>query len=182
VRCRNYPVNDPEMHVGKPAPTPRGPAHVAAAAGDTVALAARNATELEAVCPVTGNTPLIWAAEMGHIGAVWLLLDAQVPLDVRGYLGATALCRAARRAHLPVLMALLAEGANADLPNLKLQYPLHFAAFKRKPEIVTALEQHGANVSVLDRKGRTPAEDTSDEDIRNEIKRAQARRAQAWSR
>lgn len=176
------PLNDPEIHTGKPPPEPRGPSHVAAAAGDTNALAVMSAPELEAVCPLTGNTPLIWAADMGHIGAVTLLLDAKVSLDVRGYLGATALCRAARRGHLPVLKALLAKGADADIPNMKLQYPLHFAAFKRKPDVVHELVRHGANVLVLDRKGRTPAEDTSDEDIRSQIRHAQARRIREWSK
>jgi phosphoglycolate phosphatase-like HAD superfamily hydrolase len=167
-------LKDPEMHAGKPPPAALGPAHVAAAAGDTQALASMSSQKLQGVCLQTGNTPLIWAADMGHLKAVELLLEAEVPLNIRGYLGATALCRAARRGHLPVLKALLAQGADADLPNMKLQYPLHFAAFKRKQEIVRELVRCGANVWVLDRKGRTPAEDTGDAEIRSEIRQAQA--------
>lgn len=49
-----------------------------------------------------------------------------------------------------------------------------FAAFKRQPEAVALLLAHGAcNPFVLDRKGRTPAEDTKDELIRQLIQAAQ---------
>ena len=67
------------------------------------------------------------------------------------------------------------RGADPDLPNVKLQYPLHFAAFKHKPEAVRVLLQHGASPLSLDRKGRTPAEDTSDGAIRDAIRAAQQR-------
>ena len=50
-----------------------------------------------------------------------------------------------------------------------MQYPLHFAAFKKHPDAVSILMKYGANTLVLDRKGRTPAEDTSDEAIRDAI-------------
>lgn len=56
-----------------------------------------------------------------------------------------------------------------DIPNDKMQYPLHFAAFKKQANAVKVLLEFGANTMVLDRKGRTPAEDTSDEEIRNVI-------------
>ena len=50
----------------------------------------------------------------------------------------------------------------------------HFAAFKRKPAAVAALLAHPTcDPFVLDRKGRTPAEDTSDEAIRAAIIAAQ---------
>ena len=56
---------------------------------------------------------------------------------------------------------------------------LHFAAFKLKPEAVRVLLQHGASPLVLDRKGRTPAEDTSDDNIAAEIMAAQTARVAA---
>ena len=56
--------------------------------------------------------------------------------------------------------------ADPDIPNVKLQAPLHFAAFKQKSKAVAALLRAGANPLVLDRKGRTPAEDTADPGIR----------------
>ena len=86
------------------------------------------------------------------------------------------MCRASRRGHVEALRALLAApGVDADQPNEKLQSPMHFAAFKRNPEAVEVLLGHGANTLVLDRKGRTPAEDTSDEAICSVILEARAR-------
>ena len=69
-------------------------------------------------------------------------------------------------------MKELLTNANAD-PNIcneKMQYPLHFAAFKKHPEMVQLLLQSGkCDTMVKDRKGRTPAEDTSVDEIRNTI-------------
>ena len=68
-----------------------------------------------------------------------------------------------------MLKQLLAAGANMDVPNDKLQYPLHFAAFKEKKDAVAILLESGANPRSLDRKGRTPAQDTKNEEIRDMI-------------
>lgn len=62
---------------------------------------------------------------------------------------------------------LLAAGASPNVPNAKLQFPLHFAAYKQHPACVAALLAAGASPLVLDRKGRTPCEDTSDVAIRD---------------
>ena len=61
-----------------------------------------------------------------------------------------------------------------NLCNDKLQSPLHFAAFKKQPEAAALLLAHPAcDPFVLDRKGRTPAEDTSDSTIRAAVVAAQ---------
>lgn len=118
----------------------------------------------------SGNTPLIWAGDLGHLDIVDFLLGLDnINIDVRGYLGATALCRAARRGHVDVIQRLIEAGANMDIPNDKMQHPLHFAAFKENEEVVKILLECGANTRVLDRKGRTPAEDTKNERIRQII-------------
>jgi HAD-hyrolase-like/Ankyrin repeats (3 copies) len=124
-------------------------------------------------CPQTGNTPLIWAADAGHDDVVEFLLQQQPSvstlvkiMNIRGYLGATAVSRAACRGHVGCLEQLAAAGADLDVPNDKMQYPLHFAAFKQKMDCVYKLLEHGANPYVLDRKGRTPSLDTSNEEIR----------------
>jgi HAD superfamily hydrolase (TIGR01549 family) len=161
-----------------PAPTPNCAAATAAVADDVSALQSLKRDVLAAACPATGNTPLIWAADAGNLRAVEALLSAGVPLDHQGYLGATAVSRAARRGHSRVLESLLTAGANPDIANVKLQFPLHFAAFKRHPEAVGILLERGANPFVLDRKGRTPAEDTSDEAIRSGIVEQQRARVQ----
>ena len=93
-------------------------------------------------------------------------------MNHRGYLGATALARASRAGHVNVLSILLKENylCNPDIPNDKWQYPLHFAAFKGNLECVELLITSGrSSPVVLDRKGRTPAEDTSYEDIQRRL-------------
>ena len=130
-----------------------------------------------------GNTALIWAAELGHNDVLQLVLEDVVTKaktvnnsttavqeqlirtyqNHRGYLGATALNRAARRNHVAALTVLLHRDGDTtalEIPNTKLQYPLHFAAFKQQRDAVEYLLRCGANPWVLDRKGRTPLEDT----------------------
>lgn len=146
----------------------------AAAAGDVAALQAALLSSTRNAPPSpNANTPLIWAADAGHLSAVTLLLSSHPPstsnIDARGYLGATAVSRAARKGHPAVLAALLSAGADPDIANDKRQYPLHFAAFKLHPECVDVLLDFEASTYTLDRKGRTPAEDTSDEGIRAKI-------------
>jgi len=114
----------------------------------------------------------------GNLAAVNMLLNTAGVVDninVLGYLGNTAISRAARHGHVDILHALLSQGnANMEICNNEQQYPLHFAAFKHKLEAVQVLLHHGASPLVLDlRKGRTPAEDTDDEEIRTIIRLAQ---------
>ena len=157
-------------------PTPGSSASRAARAGDVDALRAMAPYEVDAPDDENGNTPLIWAADAGHAHAVKALLDMGVTsLNHRGFLGATACARACRAGHIAVLEALLAApGCDPNLANDKMQAPLHFAAFKLQPRAVSLMLQHAAcNPFVLDRKGRTPAEDTSDDAIRAQIIAAQ---------
>ena len=119
----------------------------------------------------SGNTPLIWAADQGKIEAVrYLLTIPNVDVNYRGYLGSTAMNRAARKGHAEIVRLLAKEGkADMEIPNHKMQYPLHFAAFKLKEDAVDALLECGASTLVLFRKGRTPADDTSNARIREKI-------------
>ena len=53
------------------------------------------------------------------------------------------------------------------------QSPLHFAAFKKKPEVAALLLAHPVcDPIVLDRKGRIPAEDTPAKDTSDDAIRA----------
>jgi phosphoglycolate phosphatase-like HAD superfamily hydrolase len=158
-----------------PAPKPTSAASVAASTGDAFTVDALSLAELDTPDADSGNTPLIWAADAGHVDVVRALLNRGASCNHKGFLGATAAARACRAGHLGVLTALLeTPGCDPNIANDKMQAPLHFAAFKRKPEVVSALLAHdGCNPFVLDRKGRTPAEDTSDEDIRAKIIAAQ---------
>ena len=50
-----------------------------------------------------------------------------------------------------------------------MQTPLHFAAFKRHEDAARVLLEAGANPRALDRKGRTPDQDTDVAAIRDLI-------------
>lgn len=171
----NYHIEGP-LGTGVPllkyeTPFPIGSASVAAAGGDVNTLSSMSFLEVN-TADSTGNTPLIWAADAGHLNCVEELLSKGVDIDTCGYLGSTACTRASRKGHTAILNTLCTAGANVDIPNNKMQYPLHFAAFKKHPDAVDVLLNHGANPLVLDRKGRTPSEDTSDEAIRDVLRAA----------
>jgi hypothetical protein len=135
------PLTDSALHEKRDAPTPCGDAATAAAAGDTQALGAI-AQESLLQADATGQTALIWAADVGSLPTVELLLSLEgidSSLNARGFLGATAVSRAARRGHDDCLRALLKRGADPSIPNDKLQYPMHFAAFKLNYSTVLGL-------------------------------------------
>ena len=156
------------------APQPTSTAGKAAFCGDLDIL---QSLAFEEVIPKddTGNTPLIWASEAGQTGAVEYLLgaiaesfdgnvkvDQQKHINEKGFRGSTALSRASRNGHYDLVKILTQyRGVNANIPNVKLQFPLHVAAFRQHSDIVQALLQAGADPHVTDLKGRTPLEDTN---------------------
>ena len=64
----------------------------------------------------TGNNPLVWAAEKGQAQVAGFLLAQGVDVNHRGYMGNTALARAARGGHVECLRVLL--GFPATNPNI----------------------------------------------------------------
>eukprot|EP00038_Savillea_parva_P024265 m.43527 g.43527 ORF g.43527 m.43527 type:complete len:465 (-) comp6420_c0_seq1:24-1418(-) len=153
-----------------PAPQPDAThdACMAAATGDVPALETMSDPSLWHTPDTSGNTPIVWAADRGHVEVVRFLQAANADLNARGFLGATAVARASRNGHVHVLRVLgEAEGVNLDVPNDKMQSPLHIAAFHQQHAVVETLLELGASPLVLDRKGRTPAHDTTDEHIRS---------------
>ena len=156
-----------------PTPKPETAAGLAAAQGDLVALRTMDAAALREA-DVNHNTPLIWAADAGHASVLQYLLQPGKAIDdvnVRGFLGNTALSRACRQGHDEAVRTLLStHGVDPNLCNDKLQYPLHFAAFQQHTSVVRIMLDSGlCDTTVTDRKGRTPAEDTKNADIRRMI-------------
>ena len=157
------------------APRPTSSAGEAAYSGDLDTLRSLSFEGITAKDD-TGNTPLIWASEAGQAHVVEYLLGAiassnsgeQHPdqllrrhVNEKGYRGSTAVSRAARNGHLHLVATLTKNRVvNANIPNVKLQYPLHVAAFRQHSSIVQALLQAGADPHVIDLKGRTPLVDT----------------------
>lgn len=156
----------PPMKVATPVAGSR--ATRAAVEGDVRALEALGEDEWNAP-DESGNTPLVWAADSGQRRVVEFLVRNGVDLNVRGYFGATAVSRAANRGRSEVLKLLVEAGADKDIANDKMQYPLHFAAYKQKMEAVEILLASGVGLRSLDRKGRVPAQDTSNDKIRERI-------------
>lgn len=168
-----YPGINPDNTLRKFAtPKPTLDVCIAAANGDLSTLESKEERGLGEV-DEHGNTALIWAADKGHVDVVKFILQKDLTwmINHRGYLGNTAIARAARGGHASTMEALLSHPlADPNICNDKMQYPLHFAAFKKHPEMVQIMLQSGkCDTMVKDRKGRTPAEDTSVDQIRNSI-------------
>mmetsp|Transcript_12106 Transcript_12106/g.27695 ORF Transcript_12106/g.27695 Transcript_12106/m.27695 type:complete len:183 (-) Transcript_12106:240-788(-) len=167
----------PDGSLGKFAtPQPTTAAASAATAGDVDALKALPAEAL-GQRDDAANTPLIWACHAGQTDAVQFLIGAGVDVNVKGFLGNTALSRAARHGHVEIVKALLGSPSmtTVNALNDKKQTPLHFAAFRVHPEVVAVMLESGlCDTAIRDRKGRTPAEDTSDAAIREMILAARA--------
>lgn len=179
-----------------PKPIPKTHVAIASSTGDIDSLRSLSEQdgtkkELFAVDD-TKNTPLIWAANAGNSDTVTFLLQqinqcetSTSPssnsndsiINIQGYIGNTALSRAARNGDVTTVSQLLQqEYINPNICNDKMQYPLHFAAFKKHLEVVKVMLESGkCDVMVRDRKGRTPAEDTSVEEIRDLIRSYQAK-------
>lgn len=157
-------------------PQPTSKAAIASSNGDDESLRSLSPPELFKV-DEHGNTSLIWAANSGHDSTVQYLLDiiekegGHDVINAKGYLGNTALARAARGGFVDCVKKLLkCPSINPDLCNDKEQYPLHFASFKKHPDVVRVMLASGkCDTMVTDRKGRTPAEDTSVEEIKDMI-------------
>jgi ankyrin repeat protein len=180
-----------------PTPIPETEAAIAAATGDIATLNLPHVKSTLMQKDTFGNMPLHWACDRGQVDALEFLLS-QIPQEVldkadqeqenntlsrrqqqnnsiiintRGYLGNTPLARACRGGHLLCVELLLKRNdVDPNICNDKMQYPLHFAAFKKHPDVVRVMLESGkCDTMVTDRKGRTPAEDTSLEEIRNMI-------------
>lgn len=140
-----------------PTPTPASEIAIAASSGDLSTLE-------RLITPTTvtdkdehGNTPLVWASDCGQSAAVKLILSQMSPADgsinAKGYLGNTALGRAARGGHVDCVSLLLErDEIDANICNEKKQYPLHFAAFKKKTNCVKIMLESGkVDTRVVDR-------------------------------
>ena len=168
------PAINPDNTLNKfDAPTASTPLAIAAWTGDMGALRGADRVTLS-YCDESGNTPLIWAGSAGQTEAVLFLVKAGVDVNHRGFMGNTALSRAARGGHVECLRILLSSpDIDVNIGNEKKQFTLHFAAFKKQRECVRMLLGSGkCDLKVVDRKGRTPDQDTSDEEIRSMILKA----------
>ncbi|RPA98454.1 ankyrin, partial [Choiromyces venosus 120613-1] len=97
------------------------------------------------------------AAERGDTSAVRSLLDKGI-LEIIEFVGNGSLLHdAIATQSVSVISTLLACGVDTEARNMNYRTPLHIAAEIGRVEAVKLLvEKEGANVNVLDTKGKTP--------------------------
>lgn len=94
------------------------------------------------------GTALIAAAHLGHVDVVRALIDGKAPLDHVNNLGWTALIEAivlgdGGPRHVAIVRALLAAGANPDLPDRNGDTPLALAQQRGHTAIAGIVRQAG---------------------------------------
>lgn len=91
------------------------------------------------------DAPGLWqASESGDMIGLRAILERPVDIDARDPLGRTALMLATLHARAAAVEALLAHGADPNIPDMRGKTPLDVARAQDQPQIVTALERAGA--------------------------------------
>jgi ankyrin repeat protein len=101
------------------------------------------------------STPLIWAAQNGHVAAVKLLLENRANTEAHGRLGWTPLMWAARNGHLAVVKLLLETKADIEARDKHGYTPLICAAQCGHEEVVKLLLEHKAGIDSRGNYGST---------------------------
>ena len=92
-------------------------------------------TDVDAVDPATGSTPLNVAALLGQTGAAALLIDSGADVNARNSDGNTALHTAAFFGHTATVELLLEKGADANVQGQNLATPLDLVASTWNPDV-----------------------------------------------
>jgi ankyrin repeat protein len=157
------------------------PIHDAAKAGDVAqvrTLLAANPTLVDAKDNVYGYTPLMFAAEKGHLDVVTLLLEKGAAVEAKDNIyGYTSLFIAAEEGHLEVVTLLLEKGAAVEAKSDAGFTPLMKAAEWGRLEVVKLLLEKGANPNV-EAQGHTAlriAEDKGYAEIAELLRKAGAK-------
>lgn len=139
-----------------PAPT-HATIHEAAASGDSADVQ----RHLDAGARVDGvdlqgNSPLMAAAENGHLEVVRLLVANWASVNAQSDVGYTPLNFAAGGGHLDVVRYLLDHGADVNARGAVGYSPLIFAAENGHRDVVEYLVSRGADLGVRGAVGYTP--------------------------
>jgi ankyrin repeat protein len=100
-------------------------------------------------------TPLHWAARMGQIPVIELLLASGATIEAGAASGGTPLAWAASKGQVGTVALLLERGAQAGSSG-RVNGPLHAAALSGRAEIIRLLVQKGASVRAANHWGETP--------------------------
>ena len=106
-------------------------------------------------------TPLHLASQLGHLKVVTWLLDRGADMNSWTKDGWTSLSLAAADGHLEVCQKLLERNADVNPQDASHNgstrtTPLLFALQRGKPDVARLLLDHGADVHVHDKNGKTP--------------------------
>jgi len=102
-----------------------------------------------------GRRPLIYAALVGNLDILDILIKRSAVLNHRDKLGNSALFYAASQGDAEIAEALIAAGANKDIENRQGLTPLMAAAKLGHQDVVQLLLAKGANPNRTDYTGRT---------------------------
>ena len=105
-----------------------------------------------------GRTPLSWAAGIGHVTTVEILLKRGADVNSRSKFGRTPLTWAAMWGREAVVKLLLQqEGIHVNTRDDYWNYtPLHYAAENGHEAVVRLLLENAADAEAKDNRGRTP--------------------------
>ena len=112
-------------------------------------------TAIEEKCK-DGQTPLSWAADVGHEAFVQLLLDKGTDIKAKDSDGRMPLHWAISKGHEAIVRLLLDRGANIKVRDCNGWTPLHWAISNGHEAIVRRLLDRGADIEVGDSNGWTP--------------------------
>lgn len=144
--------------------TGRTPLHAAVAAdaqGVFQILIRNRATDLDSRM-YDGSTALILAARLAVEGMVEELITCHADVNAVDELGKSALHWAAAVNNVEATVALLKNGANKDMQDLKEETPLFLAAREGSCEAVKVLLAHFANREITDHMDRLPRDIAQD--------------------
>ncbi|KAL8731164.1 MAG: hypothetical protein Q9166_003571 [cf. Caloplaca sp. 2 TL-2023] len=171
--------------------TGRTPLHLATSHGnlDCMKFLLDKGADLEAV-DSSFSSPLIHAAEAGNLEALKFLIGMGAKVDVQTVdAGMTALRFALMRLNEPMVMALLAAGANTNQRTSQSWWstPLHVTFFmtedprETRRSIVEALLQHDADPRITNREGRRAEDLASDPELKALLRSWRAKYADDFS-
>lgn len=103
----------------------------------------------------SGKTPLHVAAEIGSHAAADILLRCNGDVNKRDYLLQTPVFLAARSGR-SVLLTLIKNGADINLPDQKGRTPLHVSLENGHLFVMKILMEYNAEVNLMDKDGKTP--------------------------
>ena len=120
---------------------------------NTVKSLIESGADINAVCDVYGDTPLMLAAETAPLNVVTALVEHGATVNVKNNYGYTPLINAARTGYekdaIKIVQYLLEQGASVDELHMSNKTAFLFAAEYGYKEIAQLLLKHGANINAV---------------------------------